>query len=75
MNGAILDFYSSPPSSNIKGIKSGGATRPARQQSYLARIAQMDYQFEDVIGRFCYKNQCHTIITTGQPRVTRRVTP
>ena len=35
----------------------------------------MNYQFFDVLDRFCYKNQCHTIITTGQPRVTRRVNP
>src|SRR5680860_869303 len=35
----------------------------------------MDYQFEDVSGRICYKNQCDTNTTTSQPRVTRRVTP
>jgi len=34
----------------------------------LARIPQMDYQFDDLLGRFCYKNQCNTIIATGQTR-------
>jgi hypothetical protein len=27
----------------------------------------MNYQFDDVRGRFFYKNQCNTIITTGEP--------
>ncbi len=35
----------------------------------------MDCQFDDLLGRFCYKNQCNTIIATGQTRLTRRVTP
>ncbi len=35
----------------------------------------MNCQFGDVLGRFCYKNQCNTIITTGKPPVTRRVNP
>ena len=35
----------------------------------------MNCQFDDVLGRFCYKNQSNTIITTGQTRVTRRVNP
>jgi len=39
------------------------------------RIPQMNCQFDDVLGRFCYKNQCNTIITTGKSRVTRRVNP
>ena len=25
----------------------------------------MDCQFDDLLGRFCYKNQCNTIIATG----------
>ncbi len=40
-----------------------------------ARIPQMNCKFDDVLGRFCYKNQCNTIITTGKSRVTRRVNP
>ena len=39
------------------------------------RISQMGYQFDDLLGRFCYKNQCDTNTTTSQPRVTRRVNP
>ena len=39
-----------------------------------SRIPQMDYQFDDLLGRFCYKNQCNTIIATGQTRLTLRVT-
>ena len=35
----------------------------------------MECQFDDLLGRFCYKNQCYTNITTSQPRVTRRVNP
>ena len=38
------------------------------------RIPQMDCQFDDLLGRFCYKNQCNTIIATGQTRLTLRVT-
>ena len=43
----------------------------------------MDCQFDDLLGRFCYKNQCNTIIyknqcntiiATGQTRLTLRVT-
>ncbi len=41
----------------------------------LTRIPQINCQFDDVLGRFCYKNQCNTIITTGKPPVTRRVNP
>ncbi len=26
----------------------------------------MDCQFDDVFGRFCFKNQCNTIITIGR---------
>ena len=33
----------------------------------------MDCYFDDLLERFYYKNQCNTIITTGEPRVTRRV--
>ena len=40
----------------------------------FARIPQMDCQFDDLLGRFCYKNQCNTIIATGQTRLTLRVT-
>ena len=40
----------------------------------LSRIPQMDCQFDDLLGRFCYKNQCNTIIATGQTRLTLRVT-
>ena len=40
----------------------------------LPRIPQMDCQFDDLLGRFCYKNQCNTIIATGQTRLTLRVT-
>jgi len=35
----------------------------------------MDYQLDALLGRFCYKNQCNTIITTSETRVIRRVTP
>ncbi len=35
----------------------------------------MNCQFDDVLGRFCYENQCNTIITTGEIRVTQRVNP
>ena len=28
------------------------------------RITQMDFHFDDLLDRFCYKNQCNTIITT-----------
>ena len=34
----------------------------------------MDCQFDDLFGRFWYKNQCNTIIATGQTRLTLRVT-
>ncbi len=47
--------------------------RPRRE--FFTRIPQMNCQFDDVLGRFCYKNQCNTIITTGQTRVTRWVNP
>ena len=43
-------------------------------QAHLSRIPQMDCQFDDLLGRFCYKNQCNTIIATGQTRLTLRVT-
>ena len=46
---------------------SAGFARPAR---LLTRIPRMNYQFDDVLGRFYYKNQCNTIITTGETRVT-----
>ena len=32
----------------------------------------MDCQFDDLLGRFCYKNQCNTIITVGGTRLTLR---
>ncbi len=32
-----------------------------------ARMPQMNGRFDDVFGRFFYKNQCSTIITTGEP--------
>ena len=35
----------------------------------------MNCQFNDVLGRFCYKNQCNAIITTGETRVTWSVNP
>lgn len=35
----------------------------------------MDYQFDDLLGRFFYKNQCNTIIAAGEIRLTRRVNP
>ena len=35
----------------------------------------MDCQFDDLLGKFCYKNQCNTIIATGPTRLTRRVKP
>ena len=35
----------------------------------------MNCQFDGVLGRFCYTNQCNTITTTGETRVTRRVNP
>jgi hypothetical protein len=41
----------------------------------LSRISQMTRRFEDLLGRFCYKNQCNTFIATGKTRVTRRVIP
>ena len=33
----------------------------------------MDCYFDDLLERFCYKNQCNTISVTGKPDVTRRV--
>ncbi len=44
-------------------------------QMTLTRIPQITCRFEDVFGRFCYKNQCNTFIATGKTRVTRRVIP
>ena len=44
------------------------------RDDYWSRIPQMDCQFDDLLGRFCYKNQCNTIIATGQTRLTLRVT-
>ena len=41
----------------------------------LARTPQMDCRFDDLHGPFCYKNQCDTIIATGQIRRSRRVNP
>ena len=41
--------------------------------SNLARIPQMDYQFNDLLRWFFYKNQCNTISITGKPHVTRWV--
>ncbi len=35
----------------------------------------MNCQFDDVLGQFCYKNHCITIMTTIGARVTRRVNP
>ena len=43
-------------------------------ETVSTRIPQMDCQFDDLLGRFCYKNQCNTIIATGQTRLTLRVT-
>jgi len=51
------------------------AIEPELAESEQARISQMDYHFDDLLERFCYKNQCNTIITTGSPRVPRRVNP
>ena len=31
----------------------------------------MNSQFDDVLSRLCYKNQCNTNITAGDPYVTR----
>ena len=44
------------------------------EMAFSTRIPQMDCQFDDFLGRFCYKNQCNTIIATGQTRLTLRVT-
>ena len=55
----------------------GGCGRRVRypgKQQQQPRIPQMDCQFDDLLGRFCYKNQCNTIIATGQTRLTLRVT-
>ena len=41
----------------------------------LTRIPQMNCQCDDMLGQFCYKNQCNTIFETGQVRLTRWVTP
>jgi hypothetical protein len=38
-----------------------------------ARISQMNGRFDDAHVRFCYKNQCNTIIIPRERRVTRRV--
>ena len=46
-----------------------------RAKVFRTRISQIEYQFDDLLGCFCYKNQCSTIITTGYPRVPRRVNP
>ena len=43
--------------------------------SDFTRIPQMDCQFDDLLERFCYKNQCNTIIAAGQIRLTRRMNP
>ena len=42
---------------------------------YKARVTQMDWQVDDLLGRFYYKNQCNTIIAAGQSRLTRRLNP
>ena len=46
-----------------------------QESSELTRIPQMNYQFDHVLGQFYYKNQCNTIVTTGETRVTGRVNP
>ena len=51
------------------------APKESVQIGTVSRIPQMNYRFENVLGRFCYKNQCNTTITMGQPRVTRRMIP
>ena len=58
---------------NIEELRN--AVRAFVKQYNESRISQMNCQFEDVPGRFCYKNQCDTIIPAGEPRVTRWVTP
>ncbi len=68
-----------PPS---KGLGDQGASRAGPAPApYLSpdspdgRIPWMDCQFDDLLERFCYKNQCNTIIATGQIRLIRRVNP
>ena len=75
VRGYVIEFKNAPP------IMCSGAVFPEQDfegielQDVAARIPQMDYQFDDLLGRFCYKNQCDTNTTTSQPRVTRRVNP
>ena len=62
-----------PRPSGGKGFV-GGVGAFTQDRSVSTRIPQMDCQFDDLLGRFCYKNQCNTIIATGQTRLTLRVT-
>jgi hypothetical protein len=64
------------PSMPRKSLSSNAAVHlPSGRAGTQARILQMECEFEDVLGRFCYKNQCNTVTTTGESRVTRRVNP
>ena len=58
---------------SLEGWQSFGAFDGTLAVEIWSRITQVNYQFDDVRGRFCYKNQCNTVITTGEARVTRRV--
>ncbi len=60
---------------SVKGGQNIGVAMIRDLKGVLARISQIDYQFDGLLGCFCYKNQCNTIITTGSPRVPRRVNP
>ena len=64
-----------PHQCELVRVGPGERQNPVRREDILSRIPQMDYQFEDVPGRFCYKNQCDIIIPADEPRVTRRVNP
>ena len=63
-----------PAGDVVKGFEAQARTAWENIAEVLARIPQMDCQFDDLLGRFCYKNQCNTIIATGQTRLTLRVT-
>ena len=73
---AADDLYGLSDSLQVFYLEPGSPVDQAGFQAgdLLSRIPQMDCQFDDLLGRFCYKNQCNTIIATGQTRLTLRVT-
>ncbi len=56
------DVGLSPRLFYASGLKPGDRLTNRRQAT--AQIPQMDYQFDDLLGRFSFKDQCNTAVAT-----------